>query len=165
MTRFKDQNKTFIENLNSRHFKIIEYWLEGLKASQIAKKLNMADTQVRHILNSPQFQHELAIRKASYDCVVNNRIAKVEEDVSETLKSAAIQAADTIIGCMDSEDENIKLRSASDILDRTGFPKVTRQTSDLSSPSITINEKTAVIIADSLKLDKEEIVKGQIAKE
>lgn len=53
-----------IIKLNARHYKILDYCVAGLTVHQIAEKLTVSTRLIELVVNSPSFQHELAIRRS-----------------------------------------------------------------------------------------------------
>ena len=143
-----------VQKLNSRHFTIIDRCLRGKTVAEIAKELGMHPRTISIIIKSPQFQHELGMRREEINEIANVDIATDNDEVAETLKKAGLDAARKLIGGLDSEDESIKFKSATDILDRTGYPKFTKQVGN-SVATIVLDDKAAKLIVESLKMDEE----------
>ena len=78
------------------------------------------------IVRSPIFQHELARRRAEQNDRVDRLEARRRVSAREVLDEASVQAAQKQVFLLDSENENLAQRSAMDILDRTGYPKISR---------------------------------------
>ena len=143
-----------VQRLNGRHYQIIDLVLLGKRAVDIAKIVGMTARSVGLVIHSPSFQHELSMRRDTINEQVNKNIVDNIDDTAEELKKAGLEAARKLIGGLASSDEGIVFRSAADILDRTGYPKMTKSIGALST-NIGIDEKSASLIAESLKMDKE----------
>ena len=125
-------NAAPLQSLSSRHLRIMDYLIAGWKIVDIAKALkctpqNITDTKKQRI-----FQDELAQRRAILDNQVQDSLAKSvsnAEYVNEALADGARAAVDKLCGFVSGAEEcspSIARQSASDILDRAGFPKVTK---------------------------------------
>lgn len=147
------KSSLLIQHLSARHYRILDYVLVGLPNSKIAEKLNISSRLVRLVVRSPTFQHELAIRRQKVDGLVDIKVANDIDETAKALKDAGLKAAQKLIGCLDSGDENIQLKSATDILDRTGYPKATKQVGVVGGTNIIIDEKIGSLIIESLEMD------------
>lgn len=116
-----------IESLNNRHYKILDLCLSGYTNKEIAEAVGMRQTQVSIVTRSPNFQHELALRRERINEQRDTNLASVQDDATNILKDQARSAAMKLTGLLDSENEGIVRQSANDILDRTGHSKVIRQ--------------------------------------
>ena len=113
-----------IEYLNARHFKIVDLCLRGWTYMQISNHLEMSPNQVRIIVRSPSFQHQLAVKRQLLDEKLVLDIAEEDKEANELLKASAKAAAKKLVTHLDSADEKISIRASESILDRTGSPKV-----------------------------------------
>lgn len=163
---------TTVAKLNARHYKIIDYCIAGLTNDQIAKKLSMSDRQVSIITNSPQFQHQLAIRRKGFEEDLDEKLATTESEVSTILKENSRKAAQTLgLGLVSSSDA-IKIRSAEAILDRTGNPRNIRALDDNKDRAIIhINRSDLELMKETLELEqsiinssKKEVVSTQVTE-
>lgn len=142
-----------IQKLNDRHFKIIDLLLAGHTKNDIAQKLGMGVAYISTITNSPQFQHELALRRSRLEDVKNEKLAERRIDpVTETLKKGALRAAERLVNNIESHSENVAHRAATEILDRTGYQK--HEAVDVTSKSVSINisAKDAQVIQETLRM-------------
>lgn len=142
-----------IQSLNPRHYTIVELCLRGWTNKQIAEHLSMSQTQVSVVINSPSFQHELAIRRSKLADISNNAINDSIDEVTEEIKRGTKDAVRRLIRCIDSPDEGIAVRASAEILDRSGYGKVTKIES--KNISINITAEDAKRIADTLLLDSD----------
>ena len=147
-------NQNAIQQLNNRHYKILEYCLNGLTNKQIAEKLGMGCTQVSIVINSPSFQHELSIRRATVENMRDDSRASAIDDVEAMIKEGAKNAIQRILGGIGSADEGIAIKSSIEILDRAGYPKVNRIES--RNLNVVISGEDALRIQQTMILDKVE---------
>ena len=141
-----------LQSLNPRHYKILDLYLAGLKKVEIAERLDMTAKQVGIITNSPNFQHELALRMARINELSDAKLASQIDEVTSTLKRATLEAAEKIIGKMDSIEEGISFKAACEVLDRGGFPKASRLESNQPlAPQIILTAEQVGCLAEALK--------------
>jgi len=141
-----------IQSMNPRHYKILDLCLAGINNKDIATRLDMVPSQISIITNSPSFQHELAIRRSSISEQVDNTIANETKDAMHLLKENTLRAAQTLVNQLSSEQEKIAQASAMDILDRAGFPKVTKSSNTNLNAVVCIDLETAELLRDSLMM-------------
>ena len=115
-----------IQKLKESHMNMVTLMLEGLSDIEIGDATGYTPVQVRNVKNSPIFQHELAVRREELDKGTITKIQDNLSDASKILADNASRAAETQVDLLDSENEAIQQRAAQDILDRAGFPKVTK---------------------------------------
>jgi len=145
-----------VKKLTPRHYRILDLCLTGLTPKQISKELGMSQAQVSIVINSPSFQHQFAIRRASLESVQNEHISSELDAVKETLRKSAKAAADKLIYHMNSPDSKISLKSATEILDRTGYSKEQKLGEDgLLNPEIVVNSTDLTILRESFALDSQ----------
>ena len=145
---------TNVRKLTQRHFVILDYALAGMQAVDIAKKLEMSPAQINNILRSPSFQHQFAIRRSSREEQIDSDgILDLKDEVRSTLKANALAAAKKITTLMNCDDSKIALKSATEILDRSGYAKEMPKPADNStSVNIVIGDKQAIVINDTLQM-------------
>lgn len=112
-----------IATLNPRHLKMVEMCLRGLTSGQIAEQLGMTLSGVSIVVKSPAFQHQLAVRRSSYDEKVDQDILEGNKEAARLLKESTVDAANNMISHMKSTDEKISIRASAEVLDRGGVPK------------------------------------------
>ncbi len=139
-----------IISLNPRHYKILELCLRGFTNKQIADYLGMSAMQISNVINSPSFQHELAIRRSQLETMSNESIVDSLDDVTRFIRDGARQAVQRLVNCVDSPDESIALRASQDVLDRAGYPRVSRVES--RSMSVNLSSADAELIRDTLNI-------------
>lgn len=146
---------TQVQELTPRHYKILDLAICGNKKSEIAKTLNMSVTQIGIIMNSPCFKHQYGLRRAMHEEKVSEQAAIELDKTRATLQNATILAADTLVGGLSSVDEKIKIKAASEILDRSGYPKETKLEGG-SQTTIVIDSKNLNIMKETLEMVKNE---------
>jgi len=144
---------TDIKSLNNRHHKILSLCLRGWTNKDIAKHLNMSPQQISVITKSPQFQHELAIKRSKLDDFELTAVKVSDDEVTRKIREGTLDAVDRLLRGMDSVDERVAVKAATEILDRGGFPKTQRH--DVRSLSIVIDAKDAALIKETMLLDKD----------
>lgn len=142
-----------IKKLNSRHFKILDLCILGKTTNQIAELLGMKRAQINLIINAPNFQHELAMRRERFEEQQFDEIKNNEDEVANTLREGAIAAAEKLVLGIDSPDDTLAIRSATEILDRTGYPK-TQRVDGAAKTVVVINNSDADRLRESLELDR-----------
>jgi hypothetical protein len=142
-----------IETLNQRHYRILDLVLQGIPNSAIASALDMSQSQLSIIVNSPSFQHELAIRRTRISEAVDQNVSEHGSRVNETLRLGSLQAAKRLLQLVNSDNEAIARASASDLLDRGGFPKVARTESKSVSAILVLSPEDVQAIKESVLLD------------
>lgn len=144
---------TSIQQLNPRHHKILEFVLRGWTNKEIASHFDMTQTNVSVVTRSPSFQHEVSLRRAQLEDMSNRQIVDSDQDITDAIREGAKAAVDRIIGCVQSVDENIAVRASTEILDRAGFPKVSKI--EHHSLSVTLTGEDLIKMQRALDLDKD----------
>ena len=114
----------------------------------------MSRVQVGIIISSPSFQHQFGLRRAIHE----EEQAKIEaikiDETREAMQASAKAAADKLIGGLTSVDEKIVLKSATEILDRTGYPKEQKiNSNERATTQIIINANDFSNLKESLDID------------
>lgn len=137
-----------IQQLNPRHYKILEFVLAGVTNKQIAERLNVSPQMISIVINSPSFQHEVSLRREKIDSMKNQRLVESDQEVVDAIKQGTRDAVRRLLSSIGSTDENVAIRASVEILDRGGFPKVSK----IESKNLTV-----VMDADMLKLLQETV--------
>jgi len=150
-TKKEKKNMSFsLQKLNPRHYKILDLAISGLSPIEISKHLSMTPTQINNILRSPSFQHQFAIRRQTRE---NIQDTTETDTVKDFLRENAQKAASKLVSSIDSIDEKIAIKSASEILDRSGYPKEQQQQSiQDNSINITIDSTEFTLLKESLDM-------------
>ena len=146
-------NHSQIVTLTPRHLKILDLCLQGWRNKDIARHLDMGQTQVSVITNSPSFQHEFAMRRHGLEERFDDRTADNIDEATAELQRSAADAARKLVSGLASVNELIVLKSANDILDRTGHAKVVQENKTITN--VNISEDDSKRIVDALLLDKD----------
>ena len=144
-----------ITKLTPRHLKIVDYCIEGLTPKVIAEKLSMTPRQVGIIISSGSFQHQLSIRRSSFEENIDNKLAETEIQAADIIKKAAARAATRLSLGIGSSNETSAIRCAESILDRSGNSKIVRGDGDAAIPSIHISHEDLVLLNETLQLEND----------
>jgi hypothetical protein len=140
---------------NQRHLQILDAYLAGKKGVDIARALNMTQAQVSLIINSPTFQHELALRRASIaekqDVFIAQKSTQ-DDPVVEKLKKEALTAANRLALNLCDMNGNVANKAACEILDRAGYAPTKKLEVNEKSLQVVINASDASLIAESLRM-------------
>ncbi len=142
-----------IQQLNARHYKIIECVLNGWTNKQIASHLDMAPNAISVIINSPSFQHEVSLRRATIDGMRNQRLVESDQDVTDAIKEGTRAAITKLVQSIESADENVAIRASVEVLDRGGFPRVSKIES--KNLSVIMDADMLKVLQETIKLDKD----------
>lgn len=158
--REKDGCYTVVQNLLPRHSKIMDLLIEGFTPFSAASKLNMPYRQVYNLVHTPSFQHKLHLRRTRVEERIEDKIVEDTLSVQDYLQEATQHAAQKLISLMDSPSDTVARAAANDILDRTGFAKVTKNENIVTS--VEIDSDMSKTIAETLKmLDQQKPEKGE----
>ncbi len=130
----------YLQTLKARHFKIIELELDGRTGVQIAAELGMPAEEIKNIVNSPLYQHELSRRRDKGAMRQAEEVSIRRISASEILSDASGRAAEVQVGLLGSRTEKIQQTAAMDILDRSGHPKISKSESRNVNASFMITE-------------------------
>ena len=131
------ESSSRLQRLQGRHHRMIDLKLEGVSHVDIASELGCTPQSVSLCVNAPIFQKEMARRREEYREGLDDEMVERVGDASQIIRKATILAAETQVSLLGSDNEIVQQRSAMDILDRGGFPKVTK--SEDHRKNITLN--------------------------
>ena len=115
--RLPETHKSYqIEQMWELHHEVCRLALIGMKQVDIANHLSVSPVMVSYTLRSPIVQRQLNQLKAVRDLDAI--------DVSKEIQELAPRAVKVLEELMDNELPNIKLKAATDILDRAGHAAV-----------------------------------------
>jgi predicted transcriptional regulator len=115
--RLPETHKSYqIEQMWELHHEVCRLALIGMKQVDIANHLGVSPVMVSYTLRSPIVQRQLNQLKAVRDLDAI--------DVSKEIQELAPRAVKVLEELMDNELPNIKLKAATDILDRAGHAAV-----------------------------------------
>jgi hypothetical protein len=137
---------------------MMDYLLAGWKIVDIAKTMgctpqNITDTKKQRI-----FQDELAQRRAIQDSQVSQDLSKSvsnAEYINEKLSNGARAAVEKLCGFVDGSEDcsaAIARQSASDILDRAGYPKMTK-TENTQNNIFVLDQDDFTRIEETMKME------------
>jgi DNA-binding CsgD family transcriptional regulator len=133
------------ERLLPRHYQIMDLRAKGYNYKQIVEELGMSLRQVKNVCNTPQFQNALAMRRDIIEDRVEEDILKTQSDVLTEIKKATMSAVDRLIRLIDDDNPAVARQAANDILDRGGYPKVSRQENQNESTLVVDSEQAALL--------------------
>lgn len=147
------QEQTALKNgLNSRHRQLMRELAGGATIAQAAARCEFSIGRVRQLSSSELFKSELSRMEDEIDVKTEDRIAD-DAGVSQTLKDASPLAAATLVEAATKGDMNsLRVSSAKDLLDRTGYNAVDEVVANLS---VEAGEGVEHAIATYLKDKKE----------
>ena len=158
-------NNTMIANkidntltgLSPIHHKIMRLYISGMKQSEIAEQIQQTPASVCRVINAPIFQHEYQKQLKRLNENQNQKVVRNETEALDQLRLQTRAAVKRITQGMKSDNENVAIKCAESILDRTGLGKVTKNETTLNSnmPVLNINVETVALIKQTLELDKD----------
>lgn len=146
-----------LQRLLPRHYKIMDLVLEGMGPAEIADSLDMSRVGIGLIINSPIFQERVAARRVKIEQGHDDLVAVSVSRAMDRLQGSADDAAKVHTDLLESENDSIKQRSASEILDRVGLGKQEQRGND--GIHVTINAEVAQVLQIALEESKPEVVK------
>ena len=113
----------YISSITPKVKEIMRKKLAGQSNVDIAKAVGLSDTRVSFIVSSPLFKEEMQKKQDSIDKRFEEELAL--DPVKRKFHKATEAAADVIIGAMNNEDANLKVRvdTANDVLAYDGYTK------------------------------------------
>lgn len=127
---YKEQTR-LTNGLNTRHRELMRELSGGATIAQASARCNFSVGRIRQLLSSELFAKELSRMEDNIDQKAEDRIA--DGSVSQTLKEASSGAAKTLVKAATSGEMNsLRVASAKDLLDRTGYKAVDEVVADLS---------------------------------
>jgi predicted transcriptional regulator len=141
-----------LKRLLPRHFRIMELVLLGKKQTEIAEELGLSNYGVSVIINSPVFQEELGRRREEQNAHADEVEVVRRLNAREVLDRVAVEVAQRQVALLESPDERVAQKAAMDILDRTGYPKVSRAEGQHVVASIILDEKYLERIQETTRL-------------
>jgi hypothetical protein len=137
---------------------MMDYLLAGWKIVDIAKAMQCTPQNITDTKKQRLFQDELAQRRAILDAQVDDSLAKSvssAEYVNERLSAGAKAAVDKLCGFVSDDatcSDAISRQSASDILDRAGYPKMTK-TENTQNTIFVMDQDDLARIEETLAMD------------
>ena len=109
-------NSIILNRCGTYIMRLLGFALIGMKQVDIANHLSISPVTVSYVLNSPIVERQMNQLKAVRDLEAI--------DISKEIKELAPKAIQVLEDLMDNELPNIKLKAATDILDRAGYAAV-----------------------------------------
>lgn len=128
----------------------MDYLLAGWRIVDIASTMGCSPQNITDTKKQRIFQDELAQKRAILDDKVQEGLSKSvsnAEYVNQSLSDGAKKAVDKLCGFVDGSEEcssAVARQSASDILDRAGYPKMTK----------TENTQNTIFVLDATDLER-----------
>lgn len=147
-----------LQTLSSRHFRIMDYLLAGWKLVDIAKAMSCTTQNLQDLKRSRIFQDELAQKRSILDFQVQDSLAKSvsnQEYVNQSLADGSRAAVNKLLGFVNGSEDcsaAIARQSASDILDRAGYPKMTK-TENTQNTIFVLDQDDLARIEKTIELD------------
>lgn len=148
-------NQSAMEQLTPRHFEIIDLTIQGLKSGQIADRLGLSHPYVSTVMAAPNFQHSLAMRRASFVDKLDEKVINTTVEAGNILKEAAVRAANNLVNKLDCSSDPLQVKAACEILDRSGVPKQAPSSVTMTQQVVIIDEKSAKVIQEMLLIEKD----------
>lgn len=143
-----------IQRLLPRHFRILELVIEGWSLPQISSEVGMTTKALDVITKSPLFRSEVARRRTYVQKREDEIRSSILGDARDRLVQSAEQAALVQIGLLESKNESIKQRAATDILDRVfpdgRMPGVGQETGGKSGVQVVINAESINVLTSAI---------------
>lgn len=155
---YSKHNKN-LRSLTPRHYKILDLTIQGLPRKEICERVEISPRQLSTLYNSPSFKHQLAVRREKFEEKYDERVMQKNDEVEDTLRKSAQKAAEKMVGLIQSQDPKIAMRSAEQVLDRTGYGAIKKDGSGQSSNvNITINGDKLAVLTETLEMISNERV-------
>jgi hypothetical protein len=139
----------------------MDYLIAGWKLVDIAGAMKCTTAALQAIKSSPIFQDEIAQRRAILNDSVTSTLSEtisVQEHVNAQLAEGCKLAVDKLLQFVgpDADCSNaIARQSASDLLDRGGFPKLTK-TENTQNTIFVLDQDDLARIENTISLDIEQ---------
>lgn len=145
-----------IKKMLPQHYQIAALYLKGLTNKEIGEAVGMKSQQVSFVLKSPAFQDFAARKRDTYEANLIEQEALVHVDETAVLlKDATKMAAQRLIDNLDCQKENIQIKAAAEILDRTAYPKITRVDQNTKASVVVLNPDDVSRISQTWDLDND----------
>lgn len=155
-TPYADREKSggyaVVKNLLARHEKMIDLAVEGQTPHEMSKTLGVPYRQIYNIHATPAFQHKLGLRRERMMERVEDKVIDRVQTVQEYLADQTMYAATRLRALMDSPNDGVARQATNDVLDRTGFAKVTKN--ENINTSVEIDSDMAKTINETMKMLK-----------
>ena len=133
--------------------------IRGFNTTQIAGRVGLSRNYVSAILNAPNFEHQLAIRRERWIDRHDEDQLSEQKEADRVLTEAAAEGAREMARLLSDDSSAIRFKAAQDILDRKGPAKRSSGGGGASAAVVVINAEDAGVIKETL-----EMVEGELAK-
>ena len=144
------------ETLTPRAMEMLDLAIQGLKPGQIAERLSLSLPYVSTILNAPNFQHMLAIRRGKLEDRIDDKIVNSKVEAADVLADHAVQAARNLVALADCQRNPLSLKANESVLDRAGVIKKSDGGVKMAQQIVIIDNKTAQVIQETLEMEKDD---------
>ena len=148
-----ENEMNFANHLTPRSLKIMDMVISGLKSGAIAEALGLTVQYISTVIHAPQFEHQLAIRRSTYQENFDQSLISSEQDSMKILRESAAKAAQKMVNLLDNENSAIQQKASCDIMDRVGPTKQTKN-ADISQTNIILDEASAKLIRETFLMDE-----------
>ena len=145
---------TITHRLLPRHYEIQDLQIQGLNGKQISAATGLSYRQVMNLINSPNFQHELSLRRSKTEAQVDETILRQADAVQDVIKKQTLTAINKLTTLLDSPNDSVARQAANDILNRGGYPQVTK-TDNTNKAAFYMDDATAKVLEQTLVEIKE----------
>ena len=161
-----------LQTLSPRHLRIMDYMIAGWKLVDIAKAMQCTTQNLQDVKRSRLFQDELAQKRAILDSQVQDNLAKSVSDqeyVNEKIAKGTRDAVDRLCAMVEPSHEcsdAIARQAADSLLDRGGFPKLTK-TENTQNTIFVLDADDLARIEHTVELDVEQetkIIENSVTK-
>ena len=133
-------------------YNVMNYYMQGLNISQIATRLDLKYSYVSALINAPNFQHQLSIRRATLAEEIDRSTVDAQKEATDVLRRHAKEAAEKMALLLDSENEAMIFKSSESILDRVGPPKNQKSQSASVAVIVEIGSDDAKLISETMEM-------------
>lgn len=140
------------EKISPRATQIMDLHIQGLRSKDIAARLGLTPRYVGEIINAPNFQHTLAIRRSLFEEKLDNKIVNTTISAADEIKKHAKAAADRLVSLLDGDSESTQMKASTEILDRVGIVSQ-KKGAEVSASVVIVDEKSAALINETLRME------------
>jgi len=133
---------------------VMNLFIQNVSIQQIAERLGHGRQYISSLVNAPNFQHMLSIRRAVVAEGIDDKVINAEKEAADVLKAHAKETAEKMVRLLDSENEAIVLRAGADLLDRVG-PQKRQKGSEVAATVVMIDGDGAKLIKETMEMIRE----------
>jgi predicted transcriptional regulator len=123
--RDPDKKGFKVTELYDTHREIMRMAVTGMKQADIARELGVSEVMVSYTMNSPIVKREMELMRSARDLDA--------VDVAKRIQEVAPRALEVLEDLLETANDSIRFRAATDVLDRAGHAAVkTLRTESLS---------------------------------